>query len=125
MTKTHQAAERRKEQLLALREKLIQRVGLLEDAIHETITPPGEISTVRTHNADSDSEGLDEDVAVARNEQALLEAVESALARMESGNYGLCQNCHQRISAERLDALPFTAFCVSCAALEERGQAIE
>lgn len=123
MSTTNLANENYKAKLLVLREQLTRRVNLLENAIRETITAPGEISTVRTHNADSDSEGLDEDLAATQNEERLLEAVEAALARMESGEYGTCQKCHQPIPEARLDALPFTPYCVQCAAEEEQSPA--
>jgi RNA polymerase-binding transcription factor DksA len=43
------------------------------------------------------------------------EQIESALQRLENGSYGLCTSCHSAIEAERLDALPFTALCITCA----------
>jgi DnaK suppressor protein len=42
-------------------------------------------------------------------------AVTDALARFDSGTFGLCERCGQEIAAERLEALPSTRLCVSCA----------
>jgi sigma-B regulation protein RsbU (phosphoserine phosphatase) len=42
----------------------------------------------------------------------LLEEVDKALGRMESGSYGLCEACHESIEAERLLADPLVRFCV-------------
>jgi DnaK suppressor protein len=44
-------------------------------------------------------------------------AVEHALSKIEKGTYGLCDNCGQTISAERLEALPQASLCVKCKAL--------
>lgn len=44
--------------------------------------------------------------------------VERALARLEIGGYGICEDCSQTISLERLRALPEATRCVNC----ERGR---
>jgi DnaK suppressor protein len=44
-------------------------------------------------------------------------AVEHALGKIEKGTYGLCDNCGQPISPERLEALPQASLCVKCKAL--------
>lgn len=43
---------------------------------------------------------------------ALLQQVDQALERMDSGAYGLCQLCHDSIEPERLAADPLTCFCL-------------
>lgn len=43
--------------------------------------------------------------------------VEAALERLAAGTYGTCEACGRPISAERLDALPATRFCVDDAEL--------
>ncbi|HKW25458.1 MAG TPA: SpoIIE family protein phosphatase [Terriglobales bacterium] len=42
----------------------------------------------------------------------LLQQVDQALERMDSGTYGLCQVCHDAIEPERLAADPLTCFCL-------------
>lgn len=42
----------------------------------------------------------------------LLREVDSALARMEAGAYGLCETCHDPIEPERLMANPLARFCL-------------
>jgi sigma-B regulation protein RsbU (phosphoserine phosphatase) len=44
--------------------------------------------------------------------QSLLDEVDSALARMEAGTYGLCETCHDPIEEDRLRADPLLRFCV-------------
>ena len=40
--------------------------------------------------------------------------VERALARLEIGGYGVCEDCSQPISRERLRVLPEPTRCVKC-----------
>lgn len=40
--------------------------------------------------------------------------VERALARLETGHYGFCEDCSQPISPERLRVLPEATRCVKC-----------
>jgi phosphoserine phosphatase RsbU/P len=51
---------------------------------------------------------------------ALLDEVDAALARMESGTYGLCQSCQAPIERERLLADPLIQFCLDDLTHEER-----
>ena len=43
-----------------------------------------------------------------------LQEVESALDRLNSGEYGACANCGHSISSKRLRALPWATHCVDC-----------
>jgi len=53
--------------------------------------------------------------------KAKLVAVEEALARIEDGNYGICEDCGEEIPIGRLNALPFALRCVDC---QERHETI-
>ncbi|MGH7595346.1 MAG: TraR/DksA family transcriptional regulator [bacterium] len=41
-------------------------------------------------------------------------AINAALAKIESGEYGKCDECGQPIDAARLQAVPTAAFCLRC-----------
>ncbi len=101
--------------LIRLRKRLTQELGHTEDALREDVLAPGEISSVGTHQADHDSEGLDEKIAIAQNEEQMLKDVEAALERIEAGTYGVCQECGRAIAQERLQAIPYTPWCIDCA----------
>ena len=49
-----------------------------------------------------------------------LAKIEEALARMDRGAYGVCEQCNQPISAARLEALPDSTLCIDCQRGEER-----
>ena len=48
--------------------------------------------------------------------QQEIRMIKAALARIDCGDFGICTKCGNDISAERLNAVPFTPFCRSCAA---------
>lgn len=48
------------------------------------------------------------------------DAIENALARIDSAGYGLCIDCQSRIPFERLRAEPQALRCVGCETLHER-----
>ncbi len=55
-----------------------------------------------------------EDLGVsAQNEIRMIAA---AMSRVEDGSYGDCVRCGDAISEERLDLIPATPFCRTCAA---------
>jgi len=43
-----------------------------------------------------------------------LNLVEAALARLNSGEYGICVECERPITAKRLAAIPWASHCVTC-----------
>ena len=46
--------------------------------------------------------------------------IKNALKRLDEGEYFYCSSCGEDIPAERLELLPFTTHCVSCAEALER-----
>ncbi len=40
--------------------------------------------------------------------------VEAALSRISSGSFGTCMNCEQDISINRLNAVPWSRYCITC-----------
>jgi len=104
-----------KARLLEMRRRLVEEVEHIEQTIVEDNGAPRELSSLPTHNADHDSEGVDVQITLAQNEEGILEQVESALARIEDGTFGKCQNCGKEVAVARLEALPYTPYCIKCA----------
>jgi DnaK suppressor protein len=101
--------------LLRLRNRLLREVDSAEEALREDVVKPGDITSVPTHPADQDVEGLDSEIAIAQNQELLLEQVDAALARIRAGTYGICQQCECAIDVVRLQAVPYAARCIDCA----------
>ena len=105
---------RYRERLLEMGERLRVEVEELDEAIAGQGRDPGDLSRVPTHNADHDSEELEVEEAMEHNQVALLNAVEAALGRIEAGEFGRCGECGAVIPSQRLNAIPYAAFCVDC-----------
>src|SRR4051794_31863322 len=56
------------------------------------------------------------------NERQMLGMVDSALARIREGTYGECISCGSEINAKRLEAVPWTRYCIECQDKLEKGQ---
>ncbi len=81
----------------------------------------GNLSNAPLHTADLGTDAFDQDVSLSlmENEQQILDQVAAALDRLDQGTYGTCQECGRAIGPERLQALPYTSFCVACARREQ------
>ncbi|HLJ15622.1 MAG TPA: TraR/DksA C4-type zinc finger protein [Bryobacteraceae bacterium] len=53
--------------------------------------------------------------ATLERERRTLNEIESALARIKEGEYGVCASCGVAIPKARLEALPWARVCVNCA----------
>lgn len=53
-------------------------------------------------------------------ERVLLKKINEALAKIESGEYGVCEECGEDIGVERLMARPVTDLCVRCKEEQEK-----
>lgn len=54
-----------------------------------------------------------------RRRQLELRRIESALARIDSGDYGYCLECDEPIATKRLEFNPATPLCIDCAGKAE------
>src|SRR6059058_511665 len=52
--------------------------------------------------------------AQSNNDRQLLAMVESALQRIREGEFGECVNCGNEINPKRLEAVPWTRYCIAC-----------
>jgi DnaK suppressor protein len=59
-------------------------------------------------------------ILLTDRDRAKLHAIDEALARIQDGNYGVCEECDEDIAEGRLELLPFTRVCVTCQAQRER-----
>ena len=57
----------------------------------------------------------------SNNDRQLLQMVESALQRIREGSFGECINCGNEINAKRLEAVPWTRYCIECQEKLEQG----
>ncbi len=48
--------------------------------------------------------------------------VKEALLRIDAKDYGICEDCGDDISMERLEARPVTTLCIACKTMQEDGE---
>jgi DnaK suppressor protein len=60
------------------------------------------------------SESVDKEVVLENTEEAIRKEIVAALQRIDEGTFGQCETCGVPITKPRLDAIPFTRFCVNC-----------
>ena len=58
----------------------------------------------------------------SNNERQLLQMVETALQRIREGVFGECVSCGNEINPKRLEAVPWTRYCIACQEKLEQGQ---
>ncbi len=50
----------------------------------------------------------------------LLNRINVALRRIDDGSFGMCSECGETINRKRLDAMPWTSYCLRCQEETER-----
>ena len=104
-------------------QELTSRVRTDAAALAEqTHSPSGgnggsELSNAPFHLGDMGTEEYlyDMNTTLLANEQYIVSEAREALRRMDQGAYGKCEQCGRAISKARLEAIPYTRFCVTCA----------
>jgi DnaK suppressor protein len=59
--------------------------------------------------------------SLSDGERNVLMLIDEAFVRIKEGNFGVCTNCQNTIGEKRLQAVPWTAFCIDCQELQEKG----
>ena len=62
------------------------------------------------------------DLLLQDREQSRLKGIENALQRVDSDDFGYCEECGEDISIKRLLAVPLTRMCINCQSNEERSR---
>jgi DnaK suppressor protein len=52
-------------------------------------------------------------------ERKLAKKISESLAKLESGDYGYCENCGIEIGIRRMEARPTATQCIDCKTLDE------
>jgi DnaK suppressor protein len=59
--------------------------------------------------------------SLSDGERNLLMLIDEAMNRVGDGSFGTCTNCSVQIGEKRLQAVPWTPFCIDCQELQEKG----
>lgn len=104
----------------------VEDLGLIRDSL---LRQKSEILNKRTEfkKEQSQTELISEEAELAstdlannisihlhERERSALMMIEKSLARMSAGTYGQCESCGDQIGLRRIQARPFTTFCIAC-----------
>src|SRR5262245_45101039 len=113
-----------KDMLLSLRARLRGDVTQMADAaLKKTRSEAnGDLSSMPIHMDDIGSDNYEQEftLSLMESEEDTLDAIETALERIEDGVYGECEECNVKIPKTRLQAIPYTSLCVKCAGRQEK-----
>lgn len=62
------------------------------------------------------------ELRIRERERKLIFKMREALQRIEEGTFGICEECEEPISLQRLKARPVTTYCIECKTREEKRQ---
>ena len=48
------------------------------------------------------------------HDRCKLDAIEDSLLKIDEGRYGICENCNNKITNNRLKAIPYARLCIKC-----------
>lgn len=107
-------------QLRQERSDLSEALAHVNDALSRARSEDGELSVVDQHIADiaTDTELRELDVIQRQMIEDRMLLLDDALERIAGGRFGRCVVCDRQIAPGRLEALPWTPYCLDHASLE-------
>ena len=118
-TETHEMVTRdfthHLERLLAMRARLR---GVMTKMTDNVLNNSHSRTSMPIHMAELGSSNFDQEftLSLLGSEKNALDQIEAAIKRVEDGMYGRCETCGMKIRKPRLEAIPYAAQCVQCAA---------
>ncbi len=113
-----QSAQRYQEKLLAQKQLLEQSMSTAVEQGRETVA--------------DDTQDIADQAVLSYQKEFLfsqgtsghqqLRLVRQALSRMQDGSFGECVHCGTEIGPKRLEALPWTPYCINCQEKIENGE---
>ena len=100
--------ERYRTRLLEMEQQLTGRARRAAAHLREPLVDPA----IDPGDMSLNDEFHDEQAAEADTDATLLAEVRAALARVNAGTFGLCEVDGEPIEEKRLEALPWTSYCV-------------
>jgi DnaK suppressor protein len=108
----------RQNALLRLRKTLQARRADLRKALADEVKNLRDLDAADA-TGDSADAAFEAESDVVSSQLAQLDSrelsqIERALARLEQGKYGICENCEKKIPLTRLNALLYATLCINC-----------
>jgi DnaK suppressor protein len=108
------------DRLIAERERALEDIRKAEQEVEESgREAAGALSRYPTHPADAatDAQETEKDLANMNRESERIARIDEALRVLRNApeDYGVCERCGRDIAEERMDLVPWTRLCASCA----------
>ena len=115
----------RQRRMAYIRGKLLETRQRLLDRMQAELTEPDEPAGVPGDPADMahSVSARETSYEIGSVESRTVAQIDYMLHRIDSGKYGICEDCGKRIPPARLRAMPFAYLCVECKQRDE--QAVE
>src|ERR1700740_2748763 len=106
-----------KKKLVARRHELVRGIARTEQEGREADEDP----TVDLADKAANSYTKEFLFGQTHNDRSLLQLVDDALARIRTNQFGECISCHEELQQKRLEAVPWTRYCITCQEKKEQG----
>lgn len=103
--------ERYKKKLLIRKQEIIETLSEFYNESKEVEDPMIAKDTGDKAESSYTKEFL---LSLSDTERKQLHLIDEALKRIEECTFGVCQMCGAKIGKKRLDAIPWTPFCIEC-----------
>jgi len=107
-----------KAKLLEMKKELIHNIIQENEEVMEIVASqknPKDIAELASDDTDMDILHI-----ISERDKNKLLLIESALSRIENGNYGKCLKSGKQIDKERLKAIPYVLYCIEVQAELDR-----
>lgn len=110
-----QAIQAFKQNLIRMKADMERRIHAIDSDMSHKVSADWEEQAV-------EREGDEVLASLGNASSEQLAQINAALQRIEDGEYFFCEECGALIPPDRLELLPFTSLCVSCAEKHETSQ---
>lgn len=115
----------REEMIQQIKQTLMsQRESLLKEAEETLNSLPGEINFPDMGDQATAETDRNFMLRLRDRERMLLKKIEETIERVDSKDFGICEECGNEIGIKRLEARPVTTLCIDCKTRQEEEERI-
>ena len=109
------------------KDMLSQRLSTLLDEANKTVSGMTDLGDNFPDPTDRASLESDRNftLRIRDRERRLIGKIQEALVRIENETFGICEECGEEISEERLIARPVTTLCIQCKKKQENEEKLK
>ncbi len=114
-----------KKMLLEKRQEIVGDVNSIENETlkKSRLDASGDLSSMPIHMADIGTDNYEQEFALELldSERKMLQKINDALERIDEKTYGICEGTGKAIARPRLEACPWSRYCIEYARMMEKG----